>query len=450
MVELIMADNEICKVFISATAKDMEAYRRDLQSALTLIEIQSLLQEEWADAAADVVTLCLDRLNETDGYVGIFGFRYGWIPNGYDRSITELECDHAFERWRRLPYPPVFLYMPAPGSKAAQQLEQRAETILTEEYPNDENKRQASRERQRVLRERLMGNGKFSGSFTDDADLKIKVLASVANWNRKIFRNASPNTRGALSDIPLASLGEIGREHQLEALEEGLLAFRESSSPGLCVLIHGPEDAGQHAFLRFLCERDMLEIDSQPILITPPYERFDVASLRNAASVALTGDKAPPAASIDALADAISKQCAEDSVLLITGRLESLQGGVNALYHEFWTPLVKAVRTSNRQTASRFILIATLSEILRDVLPEAHEGTRTGEPTDASSIMVLPELGPISEVDVANWLKQFDLDIRARKALAADAVADGDSPAAVFARLNARNFWRSLKQKRKP
>ena len=48
------------------------------------------LQEYRAAAAQDVVTLCLNRLADSDAYLGVFGFRYGWIPGGEARSITEL------------------------------------------------------------------------------------------------------------------------------------------------------------------------------------------------------------------------------------------------------------------------------------------------------------------------------------------------------------------------
>ena len=227
-----MKDNEISIVFISATKKDMDAYRAKLPAALKLIEVSAFLQEDWAEGAVNVVRLCRERLDKTDGYVGVFGFRYGWVPMGHDRSITEIEYDHAFKRWRHFKGPPVFLFTAEPGSKAAEDLKALAEAALKEEF-EDENLRQVSRDRQRQLRDRLGGTGSFAGSFTDEGDLKSRVIASISNWNKKIFKNAGANTRGALSDIPLASLGGIGRKTQLDKLEEEVLAFSESPLPGL-------------------------------------------------------------------------------------------------------------------------------------------------------------------------------------------------------------------------
>ena len=35
------------------------------------------------------------RLDEADLYVGIFAHRYGYIEEGYDKSVTEIEFDYA-------------------------------------------------------------------------------------------------------------------------------------------------------------------------------------------------------------------------------------------------------------------------------------------------------------------------------------------------------------------
>src|SRR5262249_41373869 len=37
------------------------------------------------------VERCLEDVRSCDLYVGIFAWRYGYVPEGYDRSITELE-----------------------------------------------------------------------------------------------------------------------------------------------------------------------------------------------------------------------------------------------------------------------------------------------------------------------------------------------------------------------
>lgn len=46
----------------------------------------------------DAITASLDLVDEADIYLGVFAFRYGHVPQGYDRSITEMEYERAVER----------------------------------------------------------------------------------------------------------------------------------------------------------------------------------------------------------------------------------------------------------------------------------------------------------------------------------------------------------------
>ena len=39
------------------------------------------------------------RVKNCDAYMGLFGHRYGWIPPGFTRSITELDFRWAVEHW---------------------------------------------------------------------------------------------------------------------------------------------------------------------------------------------------------------------------------------------------------------------------------------------------------------------------------------------------------------
>ena len=47
---------------------------------------------------SDALALSREYVDEADFYLGIFAFRYGFVPDGQDKSITELEYDRAVER----------------------------------------------------------------------------------------------------------------------------------------------------------------------------------------------------------------------------------------------------------------------------------------------------------------------------------------------------------------
>jgi hypothetical protein len=45
----------------------------------------------------DAVEISLRMVQQADVYLGLFAYRYGTIPTGFDRSITEMEYDHAIK-----------------------------------------------------------------------------------------------------------------------------------------------------------------------------------------------------------------------------------------------------------------------------------------------------------------------------------------------------------------
>jgi hypothetical protein len=45
----------------------------------------------------DAITASLGIVEESDVYVGVFAFRYGYVPKGHEVSITEMENNRAAE-----------------------------------------------------------------------------------------------------------------------------------------------------------------------------------------------------------------------------------------------------------------------------------------------------------------------------------------------------------------
>ena len=182
--------------------------------------------------AMGVVALCLGGLRESDAYVGIFGFRYGWIPEKETRSITHIEYEDAIAYWKSETVPPIFLFLPKPGEDAAEKLEAEAVAVLTTEFPNDRGGGQAENRRlQRAFTNELRSAGTFVREFSTLVELGSLAQASVSNWNRDILKRALRERQVAEVDIPSAEQGQIGRNQQRKALQSALLAVREAASP---------------------------------------------------------------------------------------------------------------------------------------------------------------------------------------------------------------------------
>jgi len=56
------------------------------------------MMEHLPASASDAIRVSLEKVDQAEIYVGVFGHRYGHIPVGYDISITEMEYDRAVRR----------------------------------------------------------------------------------------------------------------------------------------------------------------------------------------------------------------------------------------------------------------------------------------------------------------------------------------------------------------
>jgi len=82
-------------VFVSSTFTDMQAYRRKVRDALTQLETIVRGMEQFGSRPGSPVAECIDVVQSCRIYIGVFGMRYGSIPDGYDKSMTHLEYDEA-------------------------------------------------------------------------------------------------------------------------------------------------------------------------------------------------------------------------------------------------------------------------------------------------------------------------------------------------------------------
>ena len=114
------------KVFVSSTCLDNIERRKLVQDAITMAGMVWHGMEIFTASTRPTVEECLRYACEADVLVGIIAWRYGWIPENSDKSITEMEYDAARERLMfvlepRLPVVPERDYDPLPERYAKQQ-----------------------------------------------------------------------------------------------------------------------------------------------------------------------------------------------------------------------------------------------------------------------------------------------------------------------------------------
>lgn len=148
------------KIYISSTYSDLVEYRQRVYGILRKMRYDVIAMEDYAAADKRPLDKCLADVASCDIYVGIFAWRYGYIPPGQERSITELEYRKADESGL-----------------------ERLIFLLDEDAPCPRSKMEkgAGREKIETLRGELMAAHVLQ-FFKSPEELAGQVAASVAVW----------------------------------------------------------------------------------------------------------------------------------------------------------------------------------------------------------------------------------------------------------------------------
>jgi hypothetical protein len=85
-------------VMISSTARDLPNHRKEVMDACQRQGMFPVMMEHLPASNAEAIGVSLKLVDEADIYVGVFAYRYGYVPKGHDISVTEMEYNRAVER----------------------------------------------------------------------------------------------------------------------------------------------------------------------------------------------------------------------------------------------------------------------------------------------------------------------------------------------------------------
>lgn len=119
----------MAKIYISSTYSDLKEFREEAYRALRQMRHDVIAMEDYAASDQRPLDVCLADVAACDAYVGIFAWRYGYIPakdNPERRSITELEFRQAVATGKKClifllhedaPWPPSLMEKEEGGDK---------------------------------------------------------------------------------------------------------------------------------------------------------------------------------------------------------------------------------------------------------------------------------------------------------------------------------------------
>ncbi len=149
-------------VFISSTSRDLLDHREAVAKALLNAGYHPIDMANFMARPDGAVSACLKEVAESDLFVGIYAWRYGYIPEGAEVSITEQEFIEA-ERLNK----PCFCFM----------------VDETYDWPKEFRDGGIHGRLLRDFKTRL-DTKLVRTTFATPNDLAMKVLASLQRWER--------------------------------------------------------------------------------------------------------------------------------------------------------------------------------------------------------------------------------------------------------------------------
>ena len=88
----------MANVFINSTGKDLREYRQAANDVCLRLGLLPIAMEFFEAMEKGATEGSKSKLNSAHVYVWIFAHRYGYIEDGHDKSVTEIEFDYAGEK----------------------------------------------------------------------------------------------------------------------------------------------------------------------------------------------------------------------------------------------------------------------------------------------------------------------------------------------------------------
>lgn len=177
-------------IFVGSTFEDLKDYRRAVRDALSQLETIVHGMEYFGSKPGSPVDECLRIVRSCKVYIGIFGMRYGSVPENHDRSMTHLEYAEA-QRCNL----PSLIYI----------IDEEMQPILPK-YVETGPGADALRSLKEHLRKRHVVS-----TFTSPEDLARRVLHDVP----EVLRNIGTEMEGQLPDKKSTNSADVLRKFKL-------------------------------------------------------------------------------------------------------------------------------------------------------------------------------------------------------------------------------------------
>lgn len=239
------------RIYLSSTFEDLKAHRAAVYTALSKAgyEVQSM--EHYTASDQRPADKCLADVAEADVYLGLFAFRYGYVPpvehgNPQGLSITELEYRCAESKAK-----PRFIFL-ADGDSEEQAWPKRFDDHHTGAA---ESGAALGRFKQHLKQERLCS------TFGTPENLATSVLSAISQWSLQA-KTSSHAAAAAAAPVrwnideqqsPFPGLRHFGAQHATvyfgREADVDTLLFRLNQGANRFLLVSGDSGTGKSSLV---------------------------------------------------------------------------------------------------------------------------------------------------------------------------------------------------------
>ncbi len=151
----------MARVYVSSTFCDLHECREQVRLTLRRMDHHDMAMEYYTAEDSRPLDKCLEDVDACELYICLVAYRYGYVPSGSDRSITELEYRRAVQAGK-----PCLAFLLAEHAEWPMNRVERAAIAKVEEFRQELQQRHAC------------------SFFTGPADIGARVAVAVHAWGK--------------------------------------------------------------------------------------------------------------------------------------------------------------------------------------------------------------------------------------------------------------------------
>ena len=185
------------RIFVSSTYIDLVEYRKVVERAINVLDEQHRMMEYFGSRPEEPKTAALNEVGRCDVFIGIYAHRYGTVPAGDEKSVTEQEFDRAQKLGK-----PIFVYRVNADQPWPPKMIERGE--------GEKKLAEFMKHADQLLR----------SEFTTPDDLGARVAADLGRYLKESASSLMGTTTAAITPVPTTVTYERYAAHLVATLDK--------------------------------------------------------------------------------------------------------------------------------------------------------------------------------------------------------------------------------------